>query len=388
MFKREFTQANEIIQQHIQQYAPFAEPIGWLPTPFKGQWGFGSNVCFQVAAAEARSGKRVNVPQRAQEIAEALVEKLKNELGFARVAAESGYLNLYIDPGVYAQRVLEAVLDEETPFGKGEPQDERVMVEYSQPNTHKAFHVGHLRNVILGGSMSNILEYAGYDTVRANYIGDIGWHVIKWIWCYMRFHAGEEPQGDRTRWMQDIYAEATRLVEDNPEYEAEARTIFARWEANDPEIQALWETTRQWSLEGFDEIYDQPGSQFVADFIGLSDFIEGTILSVGAEKAVVAVDDLQFAVPASPKMQPREKLLFFIRPNDIDLFPPSHAGGENTFDGVVSKKTYLGDKVDYRIVVGRSLDLRVQTDGKVRFEQGESVCLQLPVDRCRAIVRG
>jgi len=137
-----------------------------------------------------------------------------------------------------------------------------------------------------------------------------------------------------------------------------------------------------------DEIYDQPGSQFVADFIGLSDFIEGTILSVEAEKAMVAVDELRFAVPTSTKMQPREKLLFFIRPNDIDLSPPSHAGGENTFDGVVSKMTYLGDKVDYRIVVGGGLELRVQTDGKVRFEQGESVCLQLPVDRCRVIVRG
>jgi len=72
-----------------------------------------------------------------------------------------------------------------------------------------------------------------------------------------------------------------------------------------------------------DEIYDQPGSQFVADFIGLSDFIEGIVLSVGAEKAMVAVDGLQFAVPASPKMRPHEKLLFFIRPNDIDLFPPT-----------------------------------------------------------------
>jgi ABC-type Fe3+/spermidine/putrescine transport system ATPase subunit len=136
-----------------------------------------------------------------------------------------------------------------------------------------------------------------------------------------------------------------------------------------------------------DEIYDQPGSQFVADFIGLSDFVEGTVLSVEAEKAIVAVDELQFVVPASPRMQPREKLLFFIRPNDIDLFPPGYTGGENTFDGVVSKMTYLGDKIDYRIAVGGSLELRVQTDGKVRFEQGESVCLQLPVDRCRAIVR-
>jgi spermidine/putrescine ABC transporter ATP-binding subunit len=134
-----------------------------------------------------------------------------------------------------------------------------------------------------------------------------------------------------------------------------------------------------------DEIYDQPGSQFVADFIGLSDFIEGSILSIDAERAMVAVGDLQFAVPASPNMQSGEKLLFFIRPNDIDLFPPGHTGGENTVDGVVSKMTYLGDKVDYRILVGGSLDLRVQTDGKVRFEQGSRVRLQLPLDRCRAI---
>jgi ABC-type Fe3+/spermidine/putrescine transport system ATPase subunit len=136
-----------------------------------------------------------------------------------------------------------------------------------------------------------------------------------------------------------------------------------------------------------DEIYDQPGSQFVADFIGLSDFIEGTVVSVGAENAIVAVDELRFAVPVSPSMQPSDKLLFFIRPNDVDLFPRGYAGGENTFDGVVSKMTYLGDKIDYRIAVGESLELRVQTDGKVRFDEGESVCLQLPVGRCRAIVR-
>jgi spermidine/putrescine ABC transporter ATP-binding subunit len=136
-----------------------------------------------------------------------------------------------------------------------------------------------------------------------------------------------------------------------------------------------------------DEIYDQPGSQFVADFIGLSDFIEGTVLAVEGEKAFVVVNELRFAVPASPRMRPHERLLFFIRPNDIELFAPGHAGGENTFDGVVRKMTYLGDKVDYRVAVG-GLELRVQADGKVRFAEGERVRVQLPVDRCRAIVGG
>jgi ABC-type Fe3+/spermidine/putrescine transport system ATPase subunit len=79
--------------------------------------------------------------------------------------------------------------------------------------------------------------------------------------------------------------------------------------------------------------------------------------------------------------------LFFIRPNDIELYPPDHTGGENTFDGVVSKMTYLGDKVDYRVAVS-GLELRVQTDGKVRFAEGERVRVQLPVHRCRAILRG
>ena len=73
------------------------------------------------------------------------------------------------------------------------PKGERVMVEFSNPNTHKAFHVGHLRGAILGDSLCRILEFAGYDVVRVNYIGDIGLHVIKWLWNYMKYHRGEKP---------------------------------------------------------------------------------------------------------------------------------------------------------------------------------------------------
>jgi arginyl-tRNA synthetase len=202
------------------------------------------------------------VPARAGEIAQALAEELGAPEGFTRIEALRGYLNLYIDPPAYARRVLSTALDLGEQFGRGEAKDERVMVEYSQPNTHKAFHVGHLRNVILGGSMCNILELAGFDTIRANYLGDIGWHVIKWIWCYLRFHRGEQPTGDRTRWMQEIYSEATDLVESEPQYEAEAREVFARWERKDPEVVQLWKRTRAWSLEGFREIYEQLGEHF------------------------------------------------------------------------------------------------------------------------------
>jgi len=263
MFEPELDSAAQRIRQSLKNLdVPIPDNIEWMPTPFEGQWGFGTNACFQAAAEEARAGKKVNVPSRAQEIAETVLNDLGPIAGFSRTEAERGYLNLYIEPTKYADRVIDTVLEQGNRFGSGDPKNQRVMVEYSQPNTHKAFHVGHLRNVILGGAMSNILEFAGYETVRANYIGDIGWHVIQWLWCYLKFHAGEEPKGDRTRWMQDIYTEASQLVEDNPKYEAEAREVFARWESDDTELNDIWKKTRQWSLEGFNEIYEILGEHF------------------------------------------------------------------------------------------------------------------------------
>ncbi|NTW23970.1 MAG: arginine--tRNA ligase, partial [Lentimicrobium sp.] len=117
----------------------------------------------------------------ASELASQLLDKNgKPPSGFERVEAVKGYLNLYFSTFSYANRVIGTVLTETDRFGLNSKNNQRVMVEFSQPNTHKAFHVGHLRNVILGNSVCNILEAAGYDVVRANYIGDIGLHVIKW----------------------------------------------------------------------------------------------------------------------------------------------------------------------------------------------------------------
>ncbi len=263
MFDQELQSISNEIRKLVHTLdLPRLERIDWVPLPFSGQWGFATAMSFQIAAAEARSGQRIAVPERAQEIAKSICQQIHLPEGFSRVEAVRGYLNLYLETKIYAQQVVDTILKEKETFGSGQSKEERVMVEYSQPNTHHAFHVGHLRNVILGGAMANILEFAGYDTVRANYLGDIGWHVIKWLWCYLKFHQGEEPSGDRTRWMQNVYSEATRLVEENPQYEAEARQIFARWDAHDPELIDFWKKTRQWSLEGFKEIYAILDEQF------------------------------------------------------------------------------------------------------------------------------
>lgn len=135
-----------------------------------------------------------------------------------------------------------------------------------------------------------------------------------------------------------------------------------------------------------EDIYEYPESKFVADFIGLSDFIEGTVVSADAQRTVITVDGLELIVPGLSGMEEGRNLLVFIRPNDVQLLPAGHEGGENIFDGVVDKLTYLGDKIDYRITLSERLEIRVQTDGKQRFKRGERLRAYLPRERCRAVL--
>lgn len=261
MFEREQRDIEVKIYQYCHEQGLPEPAIQWHWIPFSGHWGI-STPFFQLAAQEAKAGKRVIVNQRAQEIAKSIADYLSKSEGFERIEAINGYLNLYYSTNEFARRVVDEVLVKGKDFGRGERRNQRVMVEFSQPNTHKAFHVGHLRNVILGDAVSNILEFAGFEVVRANYYGDIGLHVIKWLWNYRKFHNGEEPSGDMVRWLGDIYAEADRRFESDPAVQEEVRALFGRWDRREPEIVALWEQSRAWSLEAFDQVYKTLGVHF------------------------------------------------------------------------------------------------------------------------------
>lgn len=260
-----FEQVQETISRQINAFLTRhgipAAPIEWKWIPFAGQWGIATSF-FQAASQETRQGLNVPVGERAQQIALQVAEHLGIPEGFSKVEAVRGYLNLTFSISTFARQVITAVQNEGSQFGKGQATNQRIMVEYSQPNTHKAFHVGHLRNVVLGSAVCNILEWAGNDVVRSNYIGDIGLHVIKWLWCYLKYHNGEQPPEDRVRWIGEIYVEASRHYEDDPAVEPEVRALFARWDKREPDIVALWEKTRQWSLEAFDQIYSLLGVRF------------------------------------------------------------------------------------------------------------------------------
>ena len=227
--------------------------------PFSGEWGIAAPLFALAAADPAKNGP---VSQHAQALAERLAAFLGSPEGFDRIEAVNGYLNLYYFTQDYAKTVVATVLKQGWGFGSQEKAGKPVMVEYSNPNTHKPLHVGHLRNLILGGAACNILEASGKKVIRANYIGDIGLHVIKWMCNYEAFHAGEKPGQNKMRWMADLYAEADNRFVKDPGFEAQVRAYFARWDKGDEHIHQLWRTTKDWSMQAFNEVYELLGEHF------------------------------------------------------------------------------------------------------------------------------
>ena len=267
MFENAQKSITAAIRTYLKEHdIPQPDEFQWKPVPFSGEWGISTSF-FQTAAQEARTGKRVNVPQRAQEIAQGVADALGTPQGFARVEAVRGYLNLYFDSAEFSRRVVDTVLTQGADFGRGAAKGERVMVEYAQPNTHHSFHIGHYRNAILGESLSRLVEFAGFETIRAAYPGDIGLGVITVLWMYDKFYRGQEPQGihERGQWLLKLYVEATQLLTEKPDetpeeraqreaYDAERREMYRRWDAGDPEVRQLWLETREWSLEELRDI--------------------------------------------------------------------------------------------------------------------------------------
>ena len=267
-----FEKEQHLIEEKVKAYCAANDialaELKWQPIPFSGEWGFATSF-FQTAANEARAGRgnKVPVPQLAQGIAEQVKSHLGSVDGISHIEAVKGYLNVYFKTSDYARRVVDEVLAAKSDFGRGAAKGERVMVEYAQPNMLHSFHIGHARNTLLGEVLARLTEFAGFETIRASYPGDLGLGVITVVWMYDKFYKGQEPKGihERGQWLLKLYIEANTLLEkkenETPEqtaqretYEAERRDMYRKWDAGDKHIRELWKTLREWSLEELRDI--------------------------------------------------------------------------------------------------------------------------------------
>lgn len=228
----------------------FATPEVHVERPKDEQFGeYTSNIALMISKEAGKNPR---------EIAMLLQEKLADD--FARVeVAGPGYINFYLGSG-YFQRVVESAGQESL----SNSQAETVMIEYSQPNTHKEFHIGHLRNVFIGSTLVNILRRTGKKVIAANYIGDTGTHIAKCLWGIQTFYKEVDLDSleNKAEFLGQVYADATQKIGENPEYEEQFKALQNRFEAGDQELVALWEKTKEWSMDEFRAIYKELGVVF------------------------------------------------------------------------------------------------------------------------------
>jgi len=231
---------------------------------------------------------------------------LQNEL--AEVAGFNvikGFLNISIADAYWLNQFYNHVLPGDHIIA--EPNGQKVMVEYSSPNTNKPLHLGHVRNNLLGYSVAQILAAAGYEVIKANLVNDRGIHICKSMLAWQKFGKGETPENsglkgdhlvgkyyvvfDKEYKKQVDEIKAAGQTEDEAKKNAplikEAQQMLQQWEAGDKEVIDLWETMNGWVYAGFDKTYKALGVDFDKFYYESNTYLLGKdIIDEGLEKGV------------------------------------------------------------------------------------------------------
>ena len=235
------------------------------------------------------------------EIGQQLLENLDCIQDFNVV---KGYLNLQIKEEFWLQ-LLEQESDNEG-YGRLETCDESpVLIEYSSPNTNKPLHLGHIRNNLLGHSVSQILKACGHPVVQVNLVNDRGIHICKSMLAWLKYGNGETPESSGMKgdhlvgkyyvvFDQHYKQEQKELIEQGlTEDEAkdkaplilEAREMLRKWEAGDPEVRELWATMNGWVYAGFDQTYNRLGIYFDKTYYESQTYLLGkSLVQEGLDK--------------------------------------------------------------------------------------------------------
>lgn len=241
--------------------------------------------------------------QLGNEIGEALIKA--NPLLFTGYNVIKGFLNLTVADSYWIS-FLQSNYNQPR-FGSKPANGQKVMVEYSSPNTNKPLHLGHLRNNFLGWSVAQILKESGYEIIKSCIVNDRGIHICKSMIAWQKFANGATPQstgvkgdhfvGEYYVKFNDAYkAEVDQLISEGmdkatAEKEAplmkETQQMLQDWEAGKPEVIELWKMMNSWVYEGFDVTYKRIGSDFQKMYYESDTYLLGKqFVEEGLQKAV------------------------------------------------------------------------------------------------------
>ncbi|GAB4319974.1 MAG: arginine--tRNA ligase [Promethearchaeota archaeon] len=252
------TEINEL----FQRVYPGRDVTKLLERPPKGVPGDFGLPCFFLAKELRRSPVQI-----AEEVAANLRSHLADFPLLARVESNGPYVNFFVDPASRAENTLRAILASPGEYGgaAGSGDGGVVVVEYPSPNTNKPLHVGHVRNLLLGQTISRVLKFRGRDVRQVNLYNDRGIHICKSMLAYQRWGNGSDPKGEGVKpdhFVGKYYSRFTKEANEDPSLNDEAAEMLRAWEAGDPGVRALWKKMNEWAYEGFRQTFEYFGVRF------------------------------------------------------------------------------------------------------------------------------
>lgn len=287
MYSRE--QAKKEVVKALKKYLEVDVSIDDIESPPDPKLGDFAYPVFKVAK---------QMKKNPVELATELAAKIGPSSLIEKIQSAGPYVNFYLKIEVFGEQVLNEIIEKKSEYGNQTVgKGKKILVEYAQPNTHKEFHVGHIRNAVYGQSIVNLMRANGYQVIPTSYIGDIGAHVAKALWGLQKFHQDEEfAKEDRARKLGEIYTQATKAVDENEDLKSEIAQVQKDLENGDEVLTALWKKTRAWSLDAFKQIFkelnikpeawyfesevEKPGKELVSKLLtdGLAKKSEGAVI--------------------------------------------------------------------------------------------------------------
>ncbi|MDO8628491.1 MAG: arginine--tRNA ligase [Nanoarchaeota archaeon] len=217
---------------------------GTLEIPPDTKLGDYAFPCFNLAKTYKKSP---------HQIAQELSKQLHADF-LEKVEANGPYINFFVKKSDLMTQVVTTILNQETTYGSAKKK-KKILIEYPSPNTNKPLHLGHIRNILLGSTISNLYQYQGNTIIHANLNNDRGIHICKSMLAYQKWGKGKQPDKKTDHFVGDYYVRFAQEAANHPELEQEAQTMLQAWEAGDKDIRKLWKQMNTWAEEGFATTY-------------------------------------------------------------------------------------------------------------------------------------
>ncbi len=223
-----------------------------------------------------------------EQIAKELSQKIKHEF-FEKVEVKGSYINLFLNKKKISELALNEILKSKEKFGS-QNQKKKILIEFPSPNTNKPLHLGHVRNIAIGQSISFILEFLGNKVAQVNLNNDRGIHICKSMLAYKKFGKNKNPDKKYDHFVGDFYVLYNK--NENEDMKREIQEMLKKWEDKDKETILLWKKMNKWALEGFNETYKNFNLKFKKTYNENKFYDKGkAIILDGLKKGLFFRDD-------------------------------------------------------------------------------------------------